>query len=111
MLFLLCLNEEARRSVTLHWRRISADWLRLTCAPLVLQLTGWYAHARRVKLSRASGAASGCVHAVSTCSTQVPATRCLTGLMPHWLVWWPQSISRGKAGRGGEVLLCIVNWC
>ena len=37
--------------------------------------------------------------------------RCLTGLMPHWLVWWPQSISRGKAGRSGYVLLCIVNWC
>lgn len=36
--------------------------------------------------------------------------RCLTGLLPHWLAWWPQSISRGKAGRGGFVLLCIGAW-
>ena len=36
--------------------------------------------------------------------------RCLTGLLPHWLVWWTQSISRGKAGRGGTVLVCITNW-
>ena len=36
--------------------------------------------------------------------------RCLTGLLPHWLVWWTQSISRGKAGRGGTVLGCIGSW-
>ena len=50
------------------------------------------------------------MHAVSTCSTQAPATRCLTGLLPHWLVWWAQSISRGKAGRGGYVLNSVANW-
>ena len=86
-----------------HWRRISADSLRLTCAPLVLQLTGWYAHGRRLKLSRASGAASGCVHAVSTCGTQVPATRCLTGLLPHWLAWWS---AEHLAWQGGPGWLC-----
>ena len=37
--------------------------------------------------------------------------RCLTGLLPHWLVWWTQSISRGKAGRASYVLMSIVNWC
>ena len=36
--------------------------------------------------------------------------RCLTGLLPHWLDWWTQSISRGKAGRGGWVLSGIVTW-
>ena len=51
------------------------------------------------------------MHAVSTCRTQAPAATCLTGLLPHWLVWWTQSISRGKAGRGGFVVVCIVNWC
>ena len=35
----------------------------------------------------------------------------LNGLLPHRLVWWTQSISRGKAGRGGVVLGCIVSWC
>ena len=51
------------------------------------------------------------MHAVSTCSTQAPTTRCLTGLLPHWLVWWTQSISRGKAGRGGFVIACIAGCC
>ena len=37
--------------------------------------------------------------------------RCLTGLLPHWLVWWTQSISRGKAGRAGYVIMCIADWC
>ena len=31
----------------------------------------------------------------------------LTGLVSHWLVWWTQSISRGKAGRAPYVL-CIT---
>jgi hypothetical protein len=86
-----------------HWRRISADSLRLTCAPLVLQLTGWYAHARRQKLSRPSVATSGCVHAVSTCITQVPAMRCLTGLLPHWSVWVD---AEHLAWQGGPGWLC-----
>ena len=51
------------------------------------------------------------MRAVSTCSTQAPATRCLTGLLSHWLVWWTQSISRGKAGQAGWILMCIGNWC
>ena len=34
----------------------------------------------------------------------------LTGLLPRRLVWWTQSISRGKAGRGGRVLAAFVNW-
>ena len=31
-------------------------------------------------------------------------------LLPHWLVWWTQSVSRGKAGRGSYVLQGIINW-
>ena len=34
----------------------------------------------------------------------------LTGLVPHWVVWWTQSISRGKAGRAGEILFFFANW-
>ena len=106
-----CLLEEARRLVTLHWRRISADWLRLICAPLVVQLIGWYAHARHLQTPRAWGAAtSRCMHAVPTYSGQVPVMAWLTGFVSHRLVWWVQSISRGKAGRGGIVLNCIANW-
>ena len=44
-------------------------------------------------------------------SGQVPAMTWLTGSLPRRLVWWTQSISRGKAGRGGYVLVCIGNWC
>ena len=65
MSFMICLFEEARRLVTLHWRRISAAWLRLTCAPLVVQLIGWYAHTRHLQNPRAwGGATSRCKHAV-----------------------------------------------
>ena len=31
-------------------------------------------------------------------------------LLPHWLVWCAQSISRGKAGRAGYILVCITAW-
>ena len=110
MSLLICLFEEARRLVTLHWRWISADWLRLICAPLVAQLTGWYAHARHVQARRAWGAATSCTDAVPTCSGQVPVMTWLTGSLPRRLVWWTQSISRGKAGRGGRVLSAIANW-
>ena len=109
MLLLLCLTEEARRLVTLHWRRISADWLWLTCVPLVVQLIGWYAHARHLQTRRAWGAASRCMHAVPTYSGPVPVMAWLTGLVPHRLVWWTQSISRGKAGRAGIVFACITH--
>ena len=51
------------------------------------------------------------MQAVPTYSGQVPVMTWLSGLGPHWLIWWTQSISRGKAGRGGLVLACIVNWC
>ena len=44
-------------------------------------------------------------------SGQVPVMTWLTGSLPRRLVWWTQSISRGKAGRAGYVLMCIVNWC
>ena len=112
MSLLICLFEEARRSVTLHWRWISADWLRLTCAPLVAQLTRWYAHARHVQARRAWGAATSCTDAVPAYvySGQVPVMTWLTGSLPRRLVWWTQSISRGKAGRGGRVLSAIANW-
>ena len=110
MSFKICLLEEARRLVALHWRRISADWLRLTCAPLVVQLIGWYAHARHVRGRRAWGVASGCMHAVPTYSGQVPVMTWLTGLVPHRLVWWTQSISRGKAGRASRLVSCIADW-
>ena len=48
MSLMICLLEEACHLVTLHWRLISVDWLRLTCAPLVVQLIGLYAHARHL---------------------------------------------------------------
>ena len=67
----------------LHAIGLAADWMVRTCSP----------------------------PEVSTCTTQVPAIRCLTGLLSHWLVSWTQSISRGKAGRDGIILCCIVNWC
>ena len=43
-------------------------------------------------------------------SGQVPVMTWLTGSLPRRLVWWTQSISRGKAGRGGRVFGTIVNW-
>ena len=43
-------------------------------------------------------------------SGQVPVMTWLTGSLPRRLVWWTQSISRGKAGRGGRVLATITNW-
>jgi len=43
-------------------------------------------------------------------SGQVSVMTWLTGSLPRRLVWWTQSISRGKAGRGGGVLNAIVNW-
>ena len=43
-------------------------------------------------------------------SGQVPVMTWLTGSLPRRLVWWTQSISRGKAGWGGRVLCTITNW-
>ena len=42
-------------------------------------------------------------------SGQVPVMTWLTGSLPRRLVWWTQSISRGKAGRGGRVPCAIAN--
>ena len=52
----------------------------------------------------------GCMQAVPTYCGQVPVMTWLTGLVPHWLVWWMQSISRGRAGRADRVLGSICNW-
>ena len=52
----------------------------------------------------------GCMQAVPTYCGQVPVMTWLTDLVPHGMVWWTQSISRGKAGRAGYVLASIVNW-
>ena len=43
-------------------------------------------------------------------SGQVPVMTWLTGSLPRRLVWWTQSISRGKAGQGGRVFNAIANW-
>ena len=42
-------------------------------------------------------------------SGQVPVMTWLTGSLPRRLVWWTQSISRGKAGRAGYVLMCFMH--
>ena len=34
----------------------------------------------------------------------------LTGLVPHWVVWWTQSISRGKACWASQVVGTITDW-
>ena len=43
-------------------------------------------------------------------SGQVPVMTWLTGSLPRRLVWWTQSISRGRAGRANNVLISVATW-
>ena len=90
------MKREARRLVLLHWRRISADSLRHLRA--IGPAADWMVHMLATDtLWQAQ---------VSTCSTQVLATRCLTCLLPHWCVG--RRASR-VARRAGLAISCAAS--